>query len=495
MKNTSTFIPINWLLTAVLFLRTITGSAQFQKGNDIDGEAAGDWSGYSVSMPDDNTVAIGAIYSDGSAAADMGHVRVYVWNGTAWAQKGNDIDGEAAGDWSGNSVSMPDANTLAIGAPNNDGKAKDAGHVRVYSWNGASWVQKGADIEGEAVGDFSGNSISMPDANTVAIGAPNNDGNGSNSGHVRVYAWNGSAWVQKGSDIDGEATDDFSGLSVSMPDVNTVAIGAPNNDGRAVDAGHVRVYAWNGAFWVQKGVDIDGETAGDAFGFSICLTDSNTLAIGARFSNGYTGHVSVFFWNGMAWVQKGSDIDGEAEFDYSGTSVSMPDNNTLAIGAFRNDGNGINSGHVRVYSWSGSSWEQKGMDINGEAADDWCGLSVSMPNGNMLAIGAPGSDSKSANTGNVRVYSINFNVGLWENSFGPGMKAFPNPTRGELNLELGAICDRVRVTVYNALGQIVLNEAFGKASALQIQIPGPAGVYSVEVSSEGKQAMLRVNKW
>ena len=63
----------------------------------------------------------------------------------------------------------------------------------------------------------------------VAIGAVDNDGNGSNSGHVRVFSWNGSSWTQLGSDIDGEAAGDGFGKSVSMnSDGNTVAIGASN---------------------------------------------------------------------------------------------------------------------------------------------------------------------------------------------------------------------------------------------------------------------------
>jgi hypothetical protein len=159
----------------------------------------------------------------------------------SWNQRGSDIDGEAAGDQSGRSVSMPDANTMAIGASANDGSASDAGHVRVYAWNGSAWVQKGADIDGEAAEDLSGQAVSMPDSNTVAIGSGSNDGSGTDEGHVRVYTWNGSAWVQKGSDIDGEAHTDFSGQAVSMPDSNTVAIGAAYNDGTASNAGHVRV--------------------------------------------------------------------------------------------------------------------------------------------------------------------------------------------------------------------------------------------------------------
>ena len=115
----------------------------------------------------------------------------------AQIQKGADIDGEAAEDQSGRSISMPDANTLAIGAPSNNGNGAYAGHVRVYNWSGTAWVKKGADIDGEAAGDLSGWSVSMPDANTLAIGARANNGNGTSAGHVRVYNWSGTAWVKK----------------------------------------------------------------------------------------------------------------------------------------------------------------------------------------------------------------------------------------------------------------------------------------------------------
>ena len=106
------------------------------------------------------------------------------------------------------------------------------------------------------------------DGTTVAIGAYGNDGNGYCSGHVRIYAWNSatSAWEQQGADIDGEAADDQSGYSVSLSsDGTTVAIGARYNDGNGSSSGHVRIYAWNSATsaWEQQGADIDGEAAED----------------------------------------------------------------------------------------------------------------------------------------------------------------------------------------------------------------------------------------
>ena len=168
-----------------------------------------------------------------------------------WTQRGLDIDGEAANDYSGKSVSLSsDGNTLAIGAPDNGDGGSYAGHVRVYDWNTASvsWAKRGSDIDGEAADDSSGHSVSLSsDGNTVAIGAPYNDnyGTSSNAGHVRVYDWNGSSWAKRGSDIDGEAPHDQSGYSVSLSsDGNTVAIGAPFNDGTGSNAGHVRVYTW-----------------------------------------------------------------------------------------------------------------------------------------------------------------------------------------------------------------------------------------------------------
>ncbi|KGE86775.1 lamin tail domain-containing protein, partial [Phaeodactylibacter xiamenensis] len=62
-----------------------------------------------------------------------GHVRVYEWDETGWSQRGGDIDGASAGDMSGSAVSLSsDGSVLAIGAPNNDDNGDDSGHVRVY---------------------------------------------------------------------------------------------------------------------------------------------------------------------------------------------------------------------------------------------------------------------------------------------------------------------------------------------------------------------------
>ena len=281
------FISATALLTG---LGIVTSDSQVARaittfspiGDDINGEAFGDNFGISVAMSaDGNRIAIGALYNTNSA----GHVRVYSWNGTAWTQTGTDIDGEADGDQSGYSVAMSaDGNRIAIGAYDNDGNGSNAGHVRVYSWNGTAWTPTGTDIDGEAAGDQSGYSVAMSaDGNRIAIGGIRNDGSDNNAGHVRVYSWNGTAWTPTGTDIDGEAAGDQSGWSVAMSaDGNRITIGAFTNDSNGNDAGHVRMYSLNSATWTQTGTEINGEAAADWWGFSVAMSaDGNRIASSA----------------------------------------------------------------------------------------------------------------------------------------------------------------------------------------------------------------------
>ena len=402
-----------------------------QRGLDINGEASGDNSGRSVSLSSSgNTLAIGALLNNGNGS-NAGHARVYDWSGSAWTQRGSDIDGEAAGDYSGISVSLSsNGNIVAIGALYNDDAASNAGHVRVYYWDTVAipnnWTKLGSDIDGEADEDNIGVSVSLSsDGYTLAVGAMYNDGSITNAGHVRVYDWNTVAWTKRGSDIDGEGINDNSGVSVSLSsDGNTVAIGARYNDGSFSNAGHVRVHDWNGSSWTKRGLDIDGETAGDNSGWSVSLSsDGNTVAIGARANDASgnllldAGHVRIYDWDIVAipnkWTKRGLDIDGVKAGDNDGFSVSLSsDGNIVAIGGPYNDGSGNllpDAGHARVYYWdtvnTPNKWTQRGSDIYGEAAGDYSGWSVSLSSdGNTVAIGATLNDSSFSNAGHVRVF-------------------------------------------------------------------------------------------
>jgi hypothetical protein len=194
------------------------GGLWSQVGLDIDGESRIDFSGWSVSMSSDGTrVAIGAPYNP--VATGVGHVRVYEEIGGLWSQVGLDINGEAAGDYFGHSVSMSsDGKRVAI---------KDIGNrVRVYYESGLQWTQLGTDIQGGASSQLlpanvPGKLVSIsPDGTRVVFGDPWNSTISNNAGQVRVYSlsapttptvssWEysgGGSWLQYRPDITVNTT-------------------------------------------------------------------------------------------------------------------------------------------------------------------------------------------------------------------------------------------------------------------------------------------------
>jgi len=289
-----------------------------------------------------------------------------------WKQVGQDIAGEAIGDEFGWSVSISDdGKTIAVGARYNDGKnGEDSGLFRIYrlAEDGASWEQIGVDIDGDAAGDWSGTSVSLSaNGSIVAIGAPQAGIDGVWTGQVKVYRIDSgvSSWEQLGESIYGDNGLDFFGQSVKIsPDGKSLAVGSPGYIADADRPGYVKVFSLeNGGddlsanSWKQVGHTITGEANGDGFGYSVSLSDdTKTLAVGAHYTNGKNGddmgRVRIYrkddFESG--WTQIGEDIDGETAYDYSGESVSLSaDGKKVAIGSAWNDDNGDNSGHVRVF--------------------------------------------------------------------------------------------------------------------------------------------------
>ena len=455
-------------LSMFMLIPAISSAQWIQLGMDLDGELAGDQSGFWVAMnASGNRVGVGAPRNSGNGS-NSGQVRVYERNGALWTQLGADIDGENAFDQSGTALSINTAgDRLAIGSRLNNGNGTNAGHVRVFQWNGTAWSQMGSDIGGVASGDEFGSSVSLNGlGNRLAVGAEGNDINGLNSGHVRIYEWNGTAWTQLGQDIYGDSLNDNSGFAVSFNSMgNRLAIGTPLNDGNGRDAGQVRIFDWNGTAWVQVGADIDGEAAGDRSGSSISLNAfGNQVAIGAPFNNGNggnAGHVRAYRWNGTTWIQVGTDIDGEAFDDNCGTSVSMNTSGTrIAVGSQLNSGNGYRSGHVRLYEWNGTAWIQIGSDLDGEAANDWSGKSISInAAGNQVAVGAWLNDGNGNEAGHVRVFEYNLPTNITKVETQESFSVYPNPAKDIITLE-----------TQNSIGEVAQINSITSALLLEFRI-------------------------
>ncbi|WCL82220.1 T9SS type A sorting domain-containing protein [Saprospira sp. CCB-QB6] len=461
-------------------------------GSPIDGAAANDKASWSLSLSGDGQkMAIGAPYNDASGV-DAGHVRVYEQVNGNWQQLGADINGAAAGDLSGRAVSLSqDGLRLAIGASNH---SSNRGQVRIFEWNGTSWQQMGLDIDGENGADFFGKSVSLShDGSILAASATGNDDAGTDAGHVRIFEWNGTSWQQKGSDVDGEGSNAYTGNSVSISaDGLRFAVGATGNDGNGIDAGHVRIFEWNGTDWQQMGSDIDGEAAGDELGWWVSLSgNGNRLAAGGTYNDGNgtdAGHARIFEWNGTSWQQMGADIDGEAASDFSGRSVSLNyDGSRVAVGSTGNDANGTDAGDVRVFEWNGTSWQQFGPAILGEFAGDFVGHSVALDSaGQTLAISATGNDNNGNEAGQTQVFQTSNAVAITSIQKNTQVKIYPQPATSFINIEAEGL---EAIYLYNHLGQLLKMQTLQSATNVyQLELQNyPAAVYYITIlSKEGK---------
>ena len=406
------------------------GQVWIQRGSALLGDKVGDESGTSVALSRDGGIL--AVGSPGATDNDdrPGYVKVYTkqqqsdstMGGWKWKHVETFI-GVYLGDRFGESISISeDGNTVAVGAPGWWEMKDRPGYVRVYTREGDKWIQLGEDIEGEYIGDQCGFSVSLSsDGKTVAIGASSNDGNGTGSGHVRIYnIVGGSSWKQVG-DLDGEAAHDGSGYAVSLSaDGKTVVIGAPTNGGNGERSGHVRIYNLgdDDDEWKQVGRDIDGENIGDWLGGAVSISsDGKTVAVGSHYNtdNGVdSGKVKVYrLDNDDEWVQIGQDMVGELD-DYAGYSVSLSsDGKMIAIGYPGNSNQaGRKAGRARVYRLDDSdlfslSWIQVGKDIIGAKAGDGSGWTVSLSlDGKVVAIGSDWNRDNGFKAGHVRVFSV-----------------------------------------------------------------------------------------
>lgn len=355
-----------------------------QLGQNINGKNTNEKIGSSISLNGTgDRIAIGApgLNSNGIP----GTARIYGYDGISWTQIGQDINGDFLLEEienMGYSVGLNYiGDMVAIGSPNNEYNGDFAGSIKVYSYNGISWVQVGQSFYGEP-GDHLGRSISLigprpdPDPNLninlnrIAFGAFQK---------IKIYEYNGISWIQIGQDING----DFNiGYSISLNAYgNIVATGSPSSDGFV---GKTTIYSYNGTSWTQLGQDISQNV-----GQSVSLNGvGNIVAIGGANTYSGKGSVGVYSYDGSSWNQLGQDIIGEFK---NGTGFSVSLNfagDVLAVGSPRPDVfPGPNHGFVKIYHYDGNSWNQIGITIDDTTNYD-NGYSVSLNSiGNVVALG------------------------------------------------------------------------------------------------------------
>ena len=384
-------------------------------GQDIKGAVAGDQFGNRLSFNDDGTIVAATAQVHNSS---RGHVRVFQYVNDNWTQLGNEIEGPNSNDKLSTCSLNSDGTILVVGMTHYGGS--DNGLAKVYEYDGSSWSQLGQDLTSNSSWDLFSEGLDINSQGTiVAVGASYGNGtSGADTGYVKIYEYNGDSWVQLGSDIEGEGSDDHSGYNLSLSkDGKTVAIGAYSNNG---DIGHVRIYNYNGTSWVQVGSDIDGTTSDDEFGKSVAISDDGTVvAIGADTNDDQgnnSGKALVYHYHNNEWIQKGNTLKGNT-YDRFGSSIDINgEGDIIVVGAIYGKkqtsatGNTYDYGYARVFKYNGIKWLQIGVDIETEIRYDYV-YDVKLSNdGTVVGLGIGKNDEAGTDAGKVRILQARNNV-------------------------------------------------------------------------------------
>jgi hypothetical protein len=361
------------------------------------------------------------------------------------------------------------------------------------------WTQIGEDIEGEQFQELSATSISLSnDGSIVAISSPRYDGAFENTGNVRVLENMDGAWIQVGEDIEGEFEGERSGNSVSLNGQgNILAIGASQNDENGTNTGEVKIYKNVGGTWTQLGGDLNGISEFEDFGTKVALSEAgNIVAISSASSNAngtHSGHVRVFENIAGEWTQIGEDINGEAAEDYSGWSIGLSaSGDVIAISAVWNDNSGFNAGNIRIFQNIDAVWTQVGLSINGESASDESGSSVDISaDGNVVAIGAKFSDGNGDNSGHVRVFDLSSMIlSIPTLDFEGTLSLYPNPVNNVLEIKLDANSVLRKVSIYDNSGQLILTAKKELVDVSKLA----SGLYTVTIESNNGNRSNKIIK-
>ena len=465
-----------------------------QMGSSLEGEFDGDTFGRTLSINYQGDAMIVGTHDNPNFAGNTafpGMARVFDWNGTGWVQRGDDIDG-TTDEWSGYEVEIDSAgNTIAITSIYGD---NDLGYrpglVRIYDWNGTNWIQRGDEIEGDGAPvmlEWFGKGLSLSaDGNTIGIGGPNNITNGFRAGFAKIFNWDGTQWVQVGNTILGDEEYDTFGMSLSLSaDGTKAAIGAPGNLGYGNnEEGYMKVLEFNGTDWIQMGTTIYGDFDGDDYGRSISLNSAgNRVAVGAPRDN-----------------SAGPSTDCKTyAYEWNGSNWMQMGSTLVGEQAFNNFGFRVRlnstgdrlassastyftNGDIQVFEWASNTWTQLGNNLTGDNPQDIFGAGMDMNGtGNRVAGGAYGHDDK----GQAKVYEFQSDAGIVEGGNIVEISVFPNPTYGTLHLQ--NVEESLEIELSDLNGKSILGREIVKDTQIDLS-ELPAGVYILKIEhSKGNQ--------
>ncbi|WP_146092207.1 T9SS type A sorting domain-containing protein [Polaribacter filamentus] len=335
-----------------------------QLGNQIFGDNALDQFGGYIALSDDGKIlAVATNKVTGYSQGNIDYLRTYQYNETSntWEQIGQTLTFEGGGSLVDLKLDLnADGSILAISNPRIGFTDFGQGVAEVHQFdqNNNQWNLLGDKFEGELTYGLLGSSISLNAVgDVIAISELLENSRYNKPGYVKIFKYNGISWIQKGKSIRGKETMDRFGKSISINNAgNVIAIGADYELETVQQpgiAGYVSVYSFNESKndWELKGQTLDGRLESDyvnlMFGHSVSIDGSgDILSVGAptRDSNGinnletftlvYKYNKQNDLWSRINLTNNSGKI-GSAAYPKAGSSVALSSDGTVLWNGFK----------------------------------------------------------------------------------------------------------------------------------------------------------------
>jgi FG-GAP repeat/Subtilase family len=224
----------------------------------------------------------------------------------------------------------------------------------------------------------------------IVMGA-SSEGFNNSVGAAYFFRRQGDQWIQhqrvQGSEITFDS--DKFGAAVAI-DGEWAVISAPYGSPAGPQNGHVYVYRFNGTDWVEHSILTSSiPSFGDAFGQSLDL-EGGVIAAGAPGAASFDGRVFVFRFDGTDWVEEAalSRVATGPEGNFAWASLAISGNRIVA-GDLSDSTTVFEQGAVFVFSFDGNSWSQEAKLVANDPATVGLGDEVAI-DGTLIVAGGSG---------------------------------------------------------------------------------------------------------
>ncbi len=310
-------------------------------------------------------------------------------------------------------ASSADGSVLITGAPYEDGGAiSDSGVAKVFRAEDGLWTQALLMADDAAANDWFGHAVAVSaDGLTAAVGARYDDTNGTDSGSIYIFIWNGSDWFQAKKIMPNIGkSDDYFGSAIALnADGSRLIVGATGYDEIGKSNMGIAYYFSTESQWDSYSeivLSANDAVASHSFGKSVAIDASGKRVVVGAIGDGNKGELAgsayVYDLSETIWTEAKLYAPDGNEGDKFGYSVALNGvGNRLIIGAFGGDGTVATTGAAYMFSWDESSWNGTKLLLDQPLdKDDYLGVSVAISgDGKTALIGASGDDQNGISTG------------------------------------------------------------------------------------------------